>query len=128
MSKLNTSIVQDGSKNTILQISGIVDSQPSLMEVLVFGNLMQPTQGFRSIKVQAVTFLIQEKMGLHLFWTMLDGSHAYMCTFESRGRADFESAGGLRMPEDASGIAMNIFGWPKDSKMGLLLLIDMDKT
>jgi hypothetical protein len=125
MKKLNTSIVQDGSKNTILQISGIVDSPPSLTEVLVFGNLRQP---FSSLKIQAITFMIQEKMGCHLFWTMRDGSHVYMVTLESRGRADFESATGLRMPEDSKGVAMSIFKWEKETPMGLMILIDMDKT
>jgi len=127
MGKLSTSILQDGNKNTTIQICGLVDSDdsPGILEVLVFGNLMGAPKG---MKLEAMIFAIQEKMGLHLWWTMHDGSRRYVITLESRGRFDFEALQGLQSPEGVKGLAVSIFGFEKTKgQMGLMILLDMDK-
>ena len=121
---VSTKIVIDGGKNSVVTLSGSLRediASPSL--VLKFEDLaMKP----KSVRIDAVVFAIQEKMGVVLWWE-LDKERELILPLESRGRFNFEEIQGLHSPkEGVLGISMSTFEWKAPVKH-FLIMLDLTK-
>ena len=111
----------DGHKNAVVSVTGMLYEDIEHTDILTLSNL-SPTP--RAIRIEGVTFAIQEKMGFQLYWRTLHGYELIM-PIESRGFFNFDVMQGLHSPKDTIGLSVSSFGC-KDLK-SFLILLDLTK-
>ena len=121
---MRVEIVNDGQKNATVQVSGLLLPPSAAVSSLHHVDLLQfadlnhtPSK----IRVESITFAIQEKGGLYLWWT----NDILLMPLESRGFFDFEKIGCLSSPIGSKGISMTTFGI--DKPKAFLLILDLGK-
>lgn len=122
MSDLSIRKMADGTKNAIVNISGLLTAELPQTDIVVLRDLADQPKG---LKIESFVFAIQEKMGFYLWWRK-GKETALILPLESRGGLSFEGMQCLHSPEGTEAIAMSSFGWAAPKK-GFLLLLDMVK-
>ncbi len=121
---MDITVGADGQKNCHVTITGQAgEIPPSPVPIVVFAEL---AGGIRKLRIDAIQFAIQEKMGINLFWIMGEKEFKLILPLESRGGFDFEKVKPLSSPEGAIGIALTFFKVSEPS-MGYLIQLDMTK-
>ena len=122
---MELTLVQDGEKNSILSFGGIVRNV--LVKRPVF-NLNDLRGNPGRVRIEAIIYNIQEKMGFHLWWKRGD-EYDYIMPLESRGRADFEGMQGIQSTAKHESLVIDSFGPSPDSndRKGFLLFFDVSK-
>lgn len=116
-------IGSDGHKGCLATISGFITSESKFEPILYFDKLLNKPPRLR---LDAVTFAIQEKMGFNLWWTAKDKSDwQLIMPLESRGYFDFEKAGFIYSPPEAIGVCIEPFNLART--MSFLLILDFTK-
>lgn len=118
----------DGGKNCHVTITGQQTGNLSPpVPILFFATLTDSPKG---VRLDAVQFAIQEKMGFNLWWIMPEekGIKAYklILPLESRGGFDFEKIKPLVSPVGALGLALTAFK-VTEKDMSFMLMLDMTK-
>jgi hypothetical protein len=108
----------DSPKNLTVQVTGILHEDLPLTPLFNVKELAPPA---RSIRIDSVLFLLQEKMGLLLWWS--EGNLAL--PLESRGAFSFNSP--LRPPEDWEGV-MYVSSFKVDSTKHFYFTLDCEKS
>jgi hypothetical protein len=80
------------------------------------------------MRLDSVTFAIQEKMGFNLWWTggATIKDWQLIMPLESRGFFDFEKVGGLHSPDGCYGIGLSVFK-NTDPMMTFTMTLDLTK-
>lgn len=121
--KLLIEFPSDGRKNVIIKVSGFLMETLEWTDVLTFEKLAEAP---KKLKVQSVIYMIQEKMGLYLWWRLGEKIYSPIFPLESRGKVDFDGMQGVNSPEGAVGISISSFNQIEVPK-AFLLMLDMDK-
>jgi hypothetical protein len=118
-------IGSDGPKSCLATYSGRITTKFIPESILSFDRL-KPVPA--RMRLDSVTFAIQEKMGFNLWWaagaTIMDW-HLIM-PIESRGYFDLEKAGGIHSPPGAFGIGLSCFR-NTDPDMTFMFILDLTK-
>jgi hypothetical protein len=122
VSELNAIIQTDGQKNVTVHVTGILTKDIVLADILAFSNLSgRPAK----LRLESVTFAIQEKAGLYLWWRGRDSNKTLILPLESRGWFDFEKIGCIQSPAETIGMSISSFG--VNAPKAFLLILDMGK-
>ena len=105
-SSISFTVNADGPKNAAVVLAGVLKKDFSVSDVFSFMDL-NPVP--KAIRIEAVVFAIQEKMGFNLYWKT-PGGYEIIMPLESRGYFNFETMQGYHSPRDATGLAMSSFG------------------
>lgn len=129
MKSFSAQVVGEGTKNLALEVRGVCtpsDEGPdglSIAQILKISDLNPVPKGLR---LDAVMFLIEEKMGLRLYWTK--GQELIeILPLESRGHFDFTRIRPISSPKDIDGMAISAFNIGQSVDKSFLLLLDMEK-
>ena len=115
-------IACDGPKNAVLQLTGKLTKDIPITDVFTLDQLTEPTP--KAVRIESVTFAIQEKMGFLLYWKTLKG-YELILPLESRGYFNFEPLQGYHSPKDLVGMAIESFGCA--APKSFLLCLDLTK-
>jgi hypothetical protein len=100
-------ILSNGANSLLVNVTGIIEKDMPLTEIL---RIAEISHSPRSLKFNSVTFALQEKLGVLLYWKLGEKTELIL-PVESRGKLDFESVHSLHSPrEGLSAIAMSTFG------------------
>ena len=124
---MDIKIGADGEKNCHVTISGDVDKGLSLpVSILFFKDLRGSPRGLR---LDAIQFAVQEKMGFNLFWLLESEAKIpklkLILPVESRGFFDFEKIKPIESPPEAIGVGLTAF---RVSEPGMTFMIMLDFT
>jgi len=114
---INFEVNADGPKNAAIVMSGIFKKDFPISDVFLFSDLNPEP---KAIRIEAIVFAIQEKMGFQLYWKTPRGYEIIM-PLESRGYFNFETMQGYHSPRDATGFAMSSFGCDKEKSFCIFL-------
>ena len=125
MDELSIKIGPDGMKNSTVNVSGILTAaQPVPREIVTFAKLSHPP---KSLKIEAIEFSFQDKLGFRLWWTGGD-LPLLILPVESRGLMNFEGMQSLHSPEGVTGIGFTTYGMPpQKADLAFLLMLDLVK-
>ncbi len=117
--------VSDGEKSCLVTLSGSISPNFKPRSVLNFNDLKHAP---RRMRLDSVTWAIQEKMGFNLWWiTGIEVKNwKLILPLESRGYFDFEKTGSLHSVDEAVGIGLSSFK-NTELMMGFLLTLDLTK-
>lgn len=121
---MKITIGADGGKNCHITLSGTMELALSTpVPIVLFRELAGAP---KKLRIDAIQFAIQEKMGFNLWWLMTDGSSEIILPLESRGGFDFEKIKPLSSPEFSIGIGYSTFKVNEPS-MNYLIMLDLTK-
>lgn len=128
-SDFQISIPADG-KNAVVQVTGFLKSEEPF-KILDLSQLKgQP----KAIRLDSITFLIEEKAGIKLWWEdSTPGEMQLIFPLESRGFFDFGKSHPIHSPRDCLSIYASGFNleWKngdyKNAVKSFFLMLDMEK-
>jgi hypothetical protein len=120
VSELIVEIPVSGSKNAVIKAFGVLTGNLPLQELISFEKL-----GCEKLKIESLTFAIQEKLGFQLGWRVGEDVRSIL-PLESRGYLNWASVFSLHSPKGANGIMIESFGWTGPSK-SFLFELDLEK-
>lgn len=127
---MDIKIGADGENSCRVTLSGEIAKAATLpVSVLSFDKLVQ-RRPIRGLRLDAMTFAVQEKMGFNLWWECRPEAkipkYKLIMPIESRGFFDFEKITPIESPSDAVGVALTAFKVTEPS-MTFLLMFDFTK-
>lgn len=125
-----TKIIRDGQKNCSILVKGFVKEDFDPTPILDVSKLERPREGWKGLRLDSAVWAIQEKMGLHLWWSKPEGVDDLILPMESRNsiRLD-EGLPSPRMNEGWRGI-MYLSSFRAGDPPGLksfMFILDFDK-
>lgn len=121
-------ITKDGPKNCSILIKGFADLRTPDEKILDLTDLTPPNQGWKGLRLDSVVWIIEEKMGVRLWWGADQTEGNFILTCESRNflRTD-EGVPSPRIDRGWKGeLWMSVFKAETERK-GFLLILDFDK-
>ena len=120
---MDIKISSGGGKSCLVNLSGFIARDFPIREIFSFKDIEGHPE---KLRLDAVTFLVQEKMGFNLWWW--SDEPQLICPLESRGYFDFEKAQSLHSPKGATGVALSSFKGPKEGEAEMSFRIILDFT
>jgi hypothetical protein len=108
--------INDGGKNVVVSLSGKLLTELPLTKILTLADLKDPTP--RALRLGQVSFAIQEKLGIELFW-LTDELPVYI----------IEKFQAIHSPKDIEGIGIRTIVGTADWKQpkGFNIMINLVK-
>lgn len=94
-------IVRDGQKNCSILVKGFVDVDFDPTPFLDISKLERPREGWKGLRLDSAVWVVQEKMGLHLWWGKPEGEDDLVMPMESRNSVRLDE--GLPSPRVEKG-------------------------
>jgi hypothetical protein len=128
-SGLRVKVNHSGAKHIMVEASGFLSGDTAITLLTLASLDPQP----KSLRIDAITFSLQEKLGLCLKWGMKgEEEPRVIIPLESRGKFDFSAIGGLKPPADWEGtIILQSFNFsipPLSERKAVLLILEMERT
>lgn len=124
---MHVKITKDGEKNLTVLIKGIITEDFGRTPIVDLAKLKQPYEGLKGIRLDSVVWVIQEKLGLTLWWDE-SGEDSMAMPMESRNSMRFDE--GVESPRIREGwpgklwlSSFNCNGGPKK----FLVILQFDK-
>lgn len=117
-------IPTNGSRNAQVRASGVLVKNFIPCVLVLFDDLKFQDRPTKKLKIQSLTFAIQEKAGFLLWWRVGETLRAIL-PLESRGYLNWEAIHAIHSPEGADAIMFESFG-VNDPKM-FTFTMDMEK-
>lgn len=86
-----TRILQDGQKNCSVLVKGFTKEDFEPIPFLDITKLQAPREGWKGFRLDSAVWAIQEKMGLHLWWSKPEGEEELVLPMESRNGIRFDT-------------------------------------
>lgn len=120
---MKAEVVIDGVKNVVVEVSGVVEQGDTILDILQLSSLQPPP---KALRIDAVQFAIEEKMGIKLWWRGREDDELIL-PLESRGYFDFSKIHSLNSPRTVQAIGISFFNVPAGGIKSFLLQLDMEK-
>src|ERR1700730_3915732 len=123
-------IIKDGPKNLSLLVKGVVKKDFEPTPILELSKLTPTREGWKGLRLDSAVWVVQEKMGLPLWWEEPKSEAALVVTMESRNSMRFDE--GIPSPRIEKGWSGNMylssFGCENGPlPKGFCVLLDFDK-
>lgn len=110
MTEVKVKQVAGGNRNVTYQIRGILSR-----------DIAEPIEVAKGIKLSSAVWVVQEKMGLYLWW----GPGDLIMPMESRNSVRFDTA--IAPPDDWDGVLHLTSYNMGEGKKGFLIVLDFDR-
>lgn len=123
-------VLKDGQRNCSVLVKGFVTADFDPTPVLDIKRLETPREGWKGLRIDSVVWVVQEKMGLHLWWQFPEGEEDLIWTMESRNSARFDD--GVPSPRVEKGwggiLHLSSFRVAEGTvPKGYMVILDLDK-
>jgi hypothetical protein len=122
-------VVKDGQKNFSILIKGLVRGDFEATPIINTAKIQAPNQGWKGLRLDSALWLVQEKMGLYLWWRKPEGEEDLALVMESRNGLRFDE--GLPSPRVEKGwdglMYLSSFNHQGGGPKGFVVLLDFDK-
>lgn len=115
----------NGSKNAVVKASGRLSGDMPRQLLVGFEQLESQGISPKKLKIESLTFAIQEKLGFLLYWRVGETAHLIL-PLESRGYLNWASIYSLHSPEGADGILIESINYT-DPPKHFLFEMDIEK-
>lgn len=123
--QVNIEIPVNGNRNAVVKAYGVLSGDMPRQVLVDFADLAFQDRPTKKLKIESLTFAIQEKLGFKLWWRIGEDA-CLILPLESRGYLNWASVYSLHSPAGADGILIESFGWAEPEKV-FLFELDMEK-
>lgn len=94
-------LIKDGAKNFSVMVKGWAQKDFNPIPIIDIEKLAKPTAGWKGVRLDSLTWAIQEKMGFHLWWEDGFKESDLILPLESRNSMRFDE--GIPSPRVGDG-------------------------
>lgn len=130
--RFESQVIKDGAKNFSLMVKGIVTHNFVITPIIDLDKVQSPRENWKGLRLDSAIWLIEEKMGLHLWWESEQTEKSLIFPMESRNSVRFDE--GIPSPRVADGwskklylSSYNVDLPPLQSTKSFFILLDFDK-
>lgn len=123
--------IKDGEKNVSILVKGFTDTDFSPLDILDLEKVKSPSAGWKGIRLDSITWVLQEKMTMFLRWENDGEESSLLLPLESRNSMRFDE--GIPSPRIEKGwtkrvwlSAINVKS-PAAGFKAFFILLDFDK-
>jgi len=102
---MKTEIIKEGEKNFSVLVKGILREELAPTPFLDISKLKAPREGWKGLRLDSALWVIQEKLGIMLWWEKPNGEGSLCLPMESRNGVRYdEGVPSPRKANDWSGV------------------------